>query len=199
EKCYERLNFKFLQNRVTIAIYPQMILNICYYLTTFEVQILTKIRQNYEYLQTIFSIMHQAYLLCHRKPFSTFEIEALFRQVMLHTVYTHNKTKTHTLFDSKKALQFNTDSRFHILYSRIHETISKKNTNSICIKCIYINHVVKRYALKIILLYSNKQTSKVFENITIGIFHFIFVTPNACSGGFRWQIEYPSCIIEAKT
>ncbi|KAE9533242.1 hypothetical protein AGLY_009283, partial [Aphis glycines] len=93
-----RLNFKFLRNRVTITIYPQTILNICYYsksisrrylkilpilnffdvdkiflaqlkyfkflykvphmhnffLFAFEVQILTKIRQNYEYLQIMF-------------------------------------------------------------------------------------------------------------------------------------------------
>ncbi|KAE9529991.1 hypothetical protein AGLY_011453 [Aphis glycines] len=89
-----RLNFKFLRNRVTIKIYPQTILNICYYSKsisrrylkilptteifnfsenfwpnqntlkfytkflicysyTFEVQILTKIRQNHEYLQII--------------------------------------------------------------------------------------------------------------------------------------------------
>ncbi|KAE9536729.1 hypothetical protein AGLY_006962 [Aphis glycines] len=83
-----RLNFKFLRNRVTITIYPQTILNICYYsksisrrylkilpflisysysdlkiiriyrhnffLLAFEVEILTKIRQNHEYLQIIF-------------------------------------------------------------------------------------------------------------------------------------------------
>ncbi|KAE9531405.1 hypothetical protein AGLY_010611, partial [Aphis glycines] len=30
-KCAMRLNFKFLRNRVTITIYPQTILNICYY------------------------------------------------------------------------------------------------------------------------------------------------------------------------
>ncbi|KAE9533272.1 hypothetical protein AGLY_009313 [Aphis glycines] len=91
-----RLNFKFLRNRVTITIYPQTILNICYYsksisrrylkilpikffwpnqntckflykvphmhnffLFAFEVQILTKIRQNYEYLQIILPLKHK--------------------------------------------------------------------------------------------------------------------------------------------
>ncbi|KAE9531392.1 hypothetical protein AGLY_010598 [Aphis glycines] len=79
-----RLNFKFLRNRVTITIYPQTVLNICYYsksisrrylkilltieifnlseklflkhnfvLLAFEIQILTKTRQNHEYLQII--------------------------------------------------------------------------------------------------------------------------------------------------
>ncbi|KAE9534057.1 hypothetical protein AGLY_008793 [Aphis glycines] len=88
-----RLNFKFLRNRVTITIYPQTILNICYYsksisrrylkivpflisysysdlkiirihrhnffLLAFEVQILTKIRQNHEYLQIILTLKHK--------------------------------------------------------------------------------------------------------------------------------------------
>jgi len=34
------------------------------------------------------SIMHQGYSLCQRKPPLKFEIEALFRKIMLYTVHT---------------------------------------------------------------------------------------------------------------
>ncbi|KAE9532140.1 hypothetical protein AGLY_010342 [Aphis glycines] len=106
-KFFVRLNFKFLQNSITITIYPQTILNICYYSKN---QILTKIRQNHEYLQIILKTIETFNTIHHKFIINMIEnsklrnlkgkgtkTENIFSNDLHHFYFYHLHTKYHVV------------------------------------------------------------------------------------------------------
>ncbi|KAE9532935.1 hypothetical protein AGLY_009363, partial [Aphis glycines] len=99
------------------------------------------------------SIMHQGYLLFHRKPPPKFEIEALFRQVMLYTDAKTNKQKKHTsllLLKHKKILG---ETPPHLPHPQNRHYI---NYGKSCLKNTYLGQESPKIKKYLSLLYWSK-------------------------------------------
>ena len=73
--------------------------------------------------------MHQGYSLCHRKPPPKFEIEALFRQVIL---YIHRRTKKHITVKSIHS-SLRSESKIKYNYTN-YQDFNSFNCGHLCLK-----------------------------------------------------------------
>ncbi|KAE9524636.1 hypothetical protein AGLY_014686 [Aphis glycines] len=142
----KHLNFKFLRNRVTITIYPQTVLNICYHskiyrffkairdskiirihidnfcLLAFGVQILTKIRQNHEYLQIIFYLCLNTLSAIVNDPPQNVYIESTTNQLLLST-YMRYDNGWLTRYSLLNKVNFSGESLNFSIYGKRSSTI----------------------------------------------------------------------------